>query len=42
MVTANTKFTIDKHTNKKKEFEHNTKDSYQIAREENKRGREEK
>ena len=42
MVTANQKPTIDIHTKKKKESKHNTKVSYQITREENKRGREEK
>ena len=39
MVTANQKSTIDIHTKKKKESKHNTKDSHQITREENKRGR---
>ena len=42
MVTTNQKSTIDTHTQKKKESKHNTKVSYQITREENKRGREEK
>ena len=43
MVTANQESTIDTHTKKKKEFQHNTKVSHhQITREENKRGREEK
>ena len=34
MVTVNQKSIIDTHTKKKKEFKHNTKDSYQITREE--------
>ena len=42
MGTANQKSTIDTHTKKKKESKHNTKVNYQITREENKRGREEK
>ena len=42
MVIANQKLIIDTHTKKKKEFKHNTKDSHQITRVENKRGREEK
>ena len=37
MVTRNQKSTIDTHTNKKKQFEHNTKDNHQTKREENKR-----
>ena len=41
IVTANQKFTIDIHTEKKKQSKHNTKDNHQITRE-NKRGREEK
>ena len=41
MVTANQKSTIDIHTKRKKECKHNTKDSHQITREGNKRGREE-
>ena len=41
MVTANQKSITDIHTKKKKESKHNTKDSYQIIREENKRGKEE-
>ena len=42
MGTTNQKSTIDIHTKKKKESKHNTKDSHQIIKEENKRGREEK
>ena len=42
MVTANQKSAIGIHTKKKKESKHNNKDSHQITREENKRGREEK
>ena len=42
MVTANQKSTIDIHTKKKKESKYNTKNSHQIAREKNKRGRDEK
>ena len=42
MVQTNQKSIIDIHTKKKKEFKHNTKDSHQIIREENKRGKEEK
>ena len=44
MVTANQNSikTIDIHTKKKKESKNNTKDSHQITKEENKRGREEK
>ena len=38
----NQKSVIDIHTKKKKESKHNTKNSYQIIREENKRGKEEK
>ena len=34
--------TIDGHTKTKKQCKHHTKDSHQITREENKRGREEK
>ena len=41
-VTTNQKSTIDIHTKKKKESKHNTKDSHQITREGNKKGREEK
>ena len=37
MVTANQKSKIDIHTKKKKEYKHNTKDSHQITRNENKR-----
>ena len=33
MVTANQKYTIDTHTNEKKQSKHNTKDSYQTRRE---------
>ena len=36
MVTANQKSTIDTYTNKKKQPKHNTKDSHQTTREENK------
>ena len=39
MVTANQKSIMDTHTKKKKESKHNTKDSHQITREENKRGK---
>ena len=42
MVTANQKSIIYTHTKKKKESKHNTEDSHQITREENKRGKEEK
>ena len=42
MVTTNQKSIIDIHTKKKKESKHNTKDSHQIIRRENKRGKEEK
>ena len=42
VVTANQKSIIDIHTKKKNESKHNTKDSHQITREQNKRGREEK
>ena len=42
MVTANPKPAIDTHTNKKKQSIHNSKDSYQTTREENKRRWEEK
>ena len=42
MVTANPKSIIDIHTKKKKESKHNTENSYQITREEKKRGKEEK
>ena len=42
MGTANPKTTIDTHTKKKKQPKHNTKGGHQTAREENKRGREEK
>ena len=40
MITANRKFVIDTHTQKKKESKHNTKVSHQITREEYKTGRE--
>ena len=36
MVSANQKSTIDTHTKKEKQSKHNTKDSHQITREENK------
>ena len=42
MITANRKFVIDTHTQKKKESKHNTKVSHQITREENKEGKEKK
>ena len=42
MGTTNQKSTIDMHIKKKKQSKHNTKDSHQIIREANKRGREEK
>ena len=42
MVTTNHNSTIDTHTKKKKQSKHNTKDSHQIAKEESKRGKEEK
>ena len=42
MVTANQKSAIDTHTKKKKQSKSNIKDSHQITREENNRGREEK
>ena len=42
MVTVDKKSTIDIHTKKKKQSKHNSKDSHQIPREENERGREEK
>ena len=41
MVTSNWKSTIDTKTKKKKQSKHSTKDSHQITKEENKRGREE-
>ena len=41
MGTANQKSTTNIHTKKKKKSKANTKDSHQIIREENKRGREE-
>ena len=40
MVTANQKSVIDIYTKKKKESKHNTKESHQITREENKRRKE--
>ena len=39
MVAAKQKSIIDIHTKKKKESKHNVKDSHQITREENKRGK---
>ena len=42
MGTTNEKSTIDTHTEKKKQFKHITEDRHQMAREENKKGREEK
>ena len=42
IVTTNQKPTIDTHTQNKKESKHNTKSSYQMTREENKRRRGEK
>ena len=42
MVTANRKSIVDTHTNKEKQFKHNTKDSYQTTREKNKRRAEKK
>ena len=42
IVTPNQISTIDIHTKKKEESEHNTKVRHQITREESKRGREEK
>ena len=36
MVPTNQKSIIDKHTIKKKEFKHNTKESHQITREQKK------
>ena len=39
MATTNRKSTIDTHTKKKKESKHNAKDSYQITREEEKKGK---
>ena len=42
MGTANPKTATDTQTKKKRQPKHNTKDSHQITREENKRGREEK
>ena len=41
MITTNQKTIIDIHPKKKKESKHNTKDSHQIRKEENKRGKEE-
>ena len=37
MVITNQKSIIDTHTNKKKQSKHNTKDTYQTTREDNKR-----
>ena len=42
MVTTNQKSVIYLHTKKKKESKHNTKESHQITREENKEEREKK
>ena len=42
MVTTNQKSVVDKHTKKRKEFKHNTKDSHQIRREGSKRRKEQK
>ena len=42
METANQKYIIYSHTKKEKGIKPNTKDSHQITREENKRGKEEK
>ena len=42
MATTNQKTRMDTHIKKKKQTKYNTKDSYQITRKENKRGREEK
>ena len=42
MVTTNQESIIDKHTQKRKESKHNTKDSHQIIREESKRKKEQK
>ena len=42
MGIANPQTTIDTHTKKKKQLKHNTKDSHQTTRSENKREREEK
>lgn len=42
MVTANQKPKTDTHKNKKNKLNHNTKDSHQTTRGENKRRREEK
>ena len=42
MANANENSIIDIHTKKKKESKHNTNDSHQITREENKREKEEK
>ena len=39
MGTTNQKSTIDKHTKKKKQSEHNTKDSHQITRGQKRKGR---
>jgi len=42
MVTSNQKSTMDIYTKRKNESKFNTKDSHQITRDENKKGREEK
>ena len=42
MGNTNQKSTLDTHTWKKKQPEHNTKDGHQTTREENKRGKEER
>ena len=39
LIAANQKSMIDIHTKKKYQSKHNTKDSYEITIEENKRGR---
>ena len=39
LIAANQKSTIDVYTKKKDQSKHNTKDSYRITIEENKRGR---
>ena len=39
MVTANQKSTIETHTNKKKQFKHNTKESSNLKRREHEKGR---
>ena len=42
MATSNQKYTMDVHAKGKHESKFNTKDSHQITRDENKKGREEK